>query len=295
MRGLGSPQLTSNIETDLTIEKTEAEMPTVKVGDINMHYEIHGEGEPLLLIMGLGGVAGMWWLQVPAFSQGYRVIIFDNRGVGQTDKPDIPYSVRMMTNDAAALLEALGIPSAHVYGISLGGLIAQGLALSYPDKVISLVLGATSSGGPYAVAPSPEVSQQLLDMATLPPEKAVELFAQICFSPAFIESNPGRVAELLEKGMETPASSPVGYRRQWEASMRFNAYDQLPQIKAPTLVIAGTDDRLLPAENSRILASRIPNAELVLLDGLGHGYAWEADEKSNQIVLDFLRRHRCSR
>jgi len=267
-------------------------MPIVKVGDINMYYEIHGQGEPLLLIMGLGCVSAMALLQVPAFSQEYQVIGFDNRGVGQTDKPDIPYSVRMMTNDAAGLLEALGIRAAHVYGVSLGGLIAQGLALSYPDKVISLVLGATSGGGPHAVAPSPEVLQQLLDMANLPPEEAIRVFAQICFSPAFLESNLGRIAELLEKGMETPASSPVGYRRQLEASMRFNVYDQLPEIKAPTLVIAGTEDQLVPAENSRILASRIPNAELVLLDGLGHGYGWEADEKSNQIVLDFLKRHR---
>ena len=123
------------------------------------------------------------------------------------------------------------------------------------------------------------------------PITPAKVAASLLFSTAFVESNPGRFRELLAKGMESPAS-PQGFRRQAQATMSFDTFGQLPHIQVPTLVIAGTEDSILPAENSRILASRIPNAELLLFEGVGHGYVWEAADKANRAVLDFLRRQR---
>ncbi len=266
-------------------------MPTARVHDINIYYEARGEGEPLLLIMGLGGGSSMWWHQVEAFSEEHRVVTFDYRGVGRSDKPDIPYSVEMLVGDTVGLLESLEIGSAHIYGLSMGGMIAQEIALRRPEMVTSLILGATSCGGSHAIAPSHETLQALFGSLTLPPAEAASAVASLIFSPAFIESSPGQIKEMMARGMESPPS-PHGFRRQAEAIAGFDSYDRLGEISVPTLVIAGTEDRLLPFENSRVLASRIPDAELALLDGAGHGYIWEVADEADRIVLQFLRRHR---
>lgn len=266
-------------------------MPKVRTGDIDIYYEVLGHGEPLVLIMGLGGGSSMWWQQVAFFSQEYRVITYDSRGVGHSDKPDIPYSMDMLVDDAAGLLEKIGINSAHVYGVSMGGMVAQELALRYPEMVASLVLGATTCGGAHAVAASPEALERLLGIMSLPVEEVVEVSTSLTFSRGFIERYPGRIREWLAKGAESPPS-PLGFKRQAEAASGFDTYERLPRIRIPTLIVAGTGDQLIPAENSITLASRIPNAELVLFEGAGHGYLWEAEEQANQVVSDFLTRHR---
>jgi len=268
-------------------------MPTARVGDINLHYEVHGEGEPLLLIMGYGADSNWWYLQTAAFSQEFKVIPFDNRGAGLSDKPDASYTMRMMADDAAGLLDALDIGAAHVFGVSMGGMIAQELVLHHPEKVMSLILGCTMPGGHNAVPPEPESLLFLLDFErtkSLPLEQQVEELLPYLFSRGFLERNRDHVGEFIARAFEHP--TPIhGYRRQSEAFMGFNVYDRLPEIKVPTLVIAGTADRLVPVENSEILASRIPDAELVVLENVGHSFTGEAPEESNKAVLDFLRRH----
>ena len=269
-------------------------MPTEKVGDINIYYEIHGEGEPLLLIMGYGANSRWWDPQIPVFSQEYQVVAFDNRGAGQSDKPDIPYTMEMMVGDTAGLLEVIGIDAAHVYGASMGGMIAQEFTLRHPDRVISLILGCTTPGGRNAVMPDEEAMTFLFDHdhrkgMTLE-EQARELLPFL-FSQEFIDRSPKFIDELIA-GMLEYVTPLHGYQRQGEAIMGFNAYDRLPEIKAPTLVMAGTADRLIPVENSRIIASRIPGAELVIFENMGHGFLGEAVEEANKAVLDFLRRHR---
>jgi len=267
-------------------------MPTVKVGDINIYYEIHGEGEALVLIQGFGGSSGQWYREIPGLSREYRVVAFDNRGTGRSDKPDIPYTMEMMAQDIAGLLEAIGIDAAHIYGASMGGMIAQEFALRYPERVISLVLGCTLCGGTHAIMPDGEVMTVLFDMERMkrltPEEGARELLPFLC-SQEFIDNNPDIVEQWIAKAVEyvTPLH---GYQRQAEAMMFHDTYDRLPQIKAPTLVISGTADRLVPFENSRVLASRIPSAELVFLENVGHGF-FGAEEELNKAVLDFLRRH----
>ena len=265
-------------------------MPKVRVADISIHYETYGQGEPLVLIMGLGGGSSMWWRQVAFFSPDYQVIVYDSRGVGRTDKPDIPYSMDMLVGDAAGLMERLGIASAHIYGVSMGGMVAQELALRYPKLVSSLVLGATTCGGGHAAMPSQATLQKLFGIMTLSPDEAVKVSTSVTFSPTFIERHPEKINEWLIKGAESPPS-PLGFKRQAEAVAGFDTYDRLQRIIAPTLILAGTADQLIPSDNSRVLASRIPNAKLVLFEGAGHGYLWEAEEAANQTVRDFLRQH----
>lgn len=269
-------------------------MPTVKVNDISIYYETHGEGEPLVLVMGLGGPLEWWFLQIPEFSRHYRVIAFDNRGSGRSDKPDIPYTMEMMANDLAGLLDALGISSAHIFGISMGGMIAQHFALLYPHRVKTLILGATTPGGSHAVSPDAESMKVLFDlerMQSLSPEERFREMLPFIFSQDFIHRNQSVMREIAVR-MSQHITPPHGYMRQAQAIMGHDTYDRLPEIKAPTLVIAAEEDRIVPVENSRIIASRIPGAELVLFPKAGHGFNIELAEEVNRAVLDFLRRHR---
>jgi len=265
-------------------------MPTVKVGDINIYYESHGKGEALLLIMGYGANSTMWGLQIPAFSQEYRVISFDNRGTGQSDKPNMPYTIKMMADDAKGLLDAIGIDSAHVCGVSMGGMIAQELALNYPDRVKSLILGCTFCGGTKAIPPTPEVQALLGGMGELPVEEQAREMAPLLWTQEFIDKNPVALELYVAIAAKYP-TPPHGFACQEQAIMAHDTYDRLSRIKVPTLVITGDADRIIPAGNSKVLASRIPNAELVILKNACHGFFGEAVEETNRIVLDFLRRH----
>lgn len=271
-------------------------MPAVKVGDINIYYETHGVGDPLVLIMGYGASSRWCIRQIPAFSQEYKVILFDNRGTGQSDKPDIPYTMEMLAEDVAGLFQAIDIEAAHVYGISMGGMIAQELALRHPDKVISLILGCTIPGGSNTIMPDEEAVKILFDMERkkqLTPEEQVREALPFLCSQQFIDANPEITEELVLNMLEFITPLHV-YRRQGEAIRRFNAYDRLHRITAPTLIMVGTGDRFAPVDNSRILSSRIPNAELILFDGAQHVFPWEAEQQANEAVLDFLKRHRRS-
>lgn len=271
-------------------------MPVAKVGDINIYYETHGKGEPVVLIYGYAGHSGLWFQQVPVLSKKYRVIAFDNRGVGRTEKPDIPYTMAMMAGDVAGLLDMVGINAAHMFGISMGGMIAQHFALSYPQRVISLILGCTACGGMHMIQPEPESLAALVDFERfkkMTPEEVVKQAMPFCYSQEFIETNPDIIEERVAKQLEYPTPKR-GATRQAEAIMGHDTYELLPKIKLPTLVIAGDNDRLIPVENSRILASRIPGAELAIIKGAGHEFFIEAAEEVNKTVLDFLGSHKKS-
>jgi pimeloyl-ACP methyl ester carboxylesterase len=272
-------------------------MPTAKVSDINIYYEVHGEGEALVLIMGYTANTAWWGWEVPVFSQQYRVVAFDNRGSGQSDKPDVPYTMETMAGDLAGLLEAIGINAAHIFGVSMGGMIAQHFALRYPERVGSLILGCTTCGGPYSVVPDAEAMAVLADfehMRRLTPEERIREMIPFLVSQEFVDKNAGLLHDVIAKMMEHIA--PLhGAMRQAHAIWGHDTYERLPEIKVPTLVIAGDADRLIPVENSRILASRIPRAELAILKNMGHGFITEAADEANRAVLDFLRRHRGSR
>jgi 3-oxoadipate enol-lactonase len=269
-------------------------MSTAKVDDINIYYEIHGEGEPLVLIYGYSGHSRLWYRQIPVLSKKYRVIAFDNRGAGRSDKPNIPYTMSTMAKDIAGLLDVIGIDAAHIFGISMGGMIAQHFALDYPQKVISLILGCTFCGGVHSIQSEPESTAALFDferLSKMTPEEVTRQAMPFLYSREFIEKNPDIIEERVAKQLEYPTPGH-GAMRQAGAIMGHDTYDLLPKIKLPTLVITGDNDRLIPVENSRILASRIPEAEMVILKGAGHEFFIEDAEEVNKTILDFLGRHK---
>lgn len=262
-------------------------MPTVKVGDINMYYEINGAGPPLLLIMGLGSDLSAWMFQIPEFSKKYQVVAFDNRGVGRTDAPDKPYSVKMMADDTVGLMNALRIDVAQIVGVSMGGFIAQELALKYPGRVKSMALVCTAAKSlpkcnsiisGWSAAVSDEVSAKTF----------VQLGLPYLFTDRFFEDQ-----QMVQKAMEILSSNPYpptvhGYARQVTACIQHDTRARLKAITVPTLVLVGKEDNLLPVKLSEELASLIPNAKLVVLDGGGHGFTAEIPDKFNQAVLEFL-------
>lgn len=262
-------------------------MPTVKVNDINMYYEVHGEGEPLVLINGAGAGVELFYWRIPKFSREYRLILFDNRGAGRSDRPDMTYTTELMADDLAGLLDAVGIDSAHIYGTSMGGMIAQHFALRYPRKVRSLILAVTYCGGPHSIkGPFADMA----GMHELPPEEAVEAMIRWFVTEEFIDRNPDIFRQIIAFMVKHP---PVhsDLPKHTQAIATHDTYDRLPEIAAPTLVLAGDADRIIPVGNATILASRIPNAEPVILKNAGHMLIEAADEV-DRITLDFLKRHR---
>ncbi|MEE8398272.1 MAG: alpha/beta fold hydrolase [Desulfobacterales bacterium] len=268
-------------------------MPRVQIGDIGIHYEIHGEGEPILLIAGFTNSAGGWFMQLPALSKEYRVIAFDNRGTGQSDKLDIPYTMDEMADDAVGLLDALGIDAAHICGVSMGGRIAQCIAIRHPQKVISLVLACTGCGGPHDIAGDAEALKSLAPprqaQQRAPDEEEPGPWSNM-MSHQFVENNPDIMAQIMAVSLESPAP-PSTFKNHGRASRSHDSYDRLPEIKTPTLIMSGDADVIVPVENSRLLADKIPNSELVVFEGMGHCFKWEAAEAFNRTTLDFLGRH----
>lgn len=266
-------------------------MPHAHVNGVNLHYEVTGQGQPLLLIMGLGGPGAAWDPEfVRAMSQTHQVIIYDNRGTGRSDKPDEPYSIAGFASDAAGLLDALNIPRAHVFGISMGGMIAQELAIHYPQRVASLVLGCTTPGGKHAVAAPPESLKALQGRAGQTPEEAAREGWKLSFSDGFIREHRAELEAHLPR-MLAHVTPRFAYERHYQATMTLRVYKQLKEITAPTLVVTGRDDVLIPAANSEILAREIPGAELVIFDNAGHGFVTSAREPLLKVLTEFLDRH----
>ena len=267
-------------------------MPITKANGIDLYYEVHGEGEPLLLIMGLSLTSKSWFRTIPVLSKHYKVIVFDNRGVGLSGKPNSPYSIELMAEDARAVMDAVGIESAHVYGISMGGMIAQRLAIKYPERIKSLVLGCTTSGGEKHVQPGAEVSMLMLSRgsSTATPEEMAWATAPILYSQSFIENHREQVAEDVQKRIEIPVL-PYAYMLQLQACLAHDTYNEIDQIRVPVLVIHGDEDKLVPYENGVTLAEKIPNAEFLTIKGAGHIYVTEANDLVNKRVLEFLNNH----
>jgi len=262
-------------------------MPKVRVQEIELYYEIHGAGYPLVLIRGLGSNADHWYVQVPAFSKKYRLVIFDNRGVGRSDKPDIPYTMSMMAADTVGLMEALSIPKAHILGISMGGMIAQVIAIHYPERVNGLILSCTHCGGNRVVPPSNEVGRIFGELVLTGSEEANQKALECLFTERTLQEKPELAQRYQEVSKKFPPS-PKFLIHQWEAVRDHDSWEDLIKIQAPTLVITGSDDVLVPPMNSTVLAERIPNARLEIIQSGGHQFLVERAEAFNQAVLKFL-------
>jgi pimeloyl-ACP methyl ester carboxylesterase len=244
-------------------------------------YEMAGSGPPLLLIQGLG-YAGWGWEPITGpLATSYRVITFDNRGIGGSDAPPGPYDTATMAADAVGVLDELGIRRAHVMGASLGGMIAQMLALEHPDRVDRLILACTTPGGADAY-PLPAATLELIRTAAdLPYEEAVRRFT------ANALATTGPLEELVARRLSAP-QDPVAWQAQSAASLTHDTSARLGDVTAPTLVLHGTADRVVDPRNATLLVERIPGARLEWLDGLGHLFFWEAPERTVVLVREFL-------
>ncbi|MGZ8630372.1 MAG: alpha/beta fold hydrolase [Actinomycetota bacterium] len=247
---------------------------------VRLYHEPHGDpaAPPIVLLEGMGGDIPGWRRNVPHLAAELMVVAYDFRGNGASDEPVGPCTMITFVDDTIALLDALDIERAHLYGQSFGGMVAQELVLAHPGRVRTLVLAATHCGGAHVV------------LAPSEPVPKAEPWRSL-YAPGFPDAHPEHVTDDLRVGAARPRH-PDGGRRQWEAMQGFDAFDRLPGITAPTLVLHGTDDRLIAPGNAELLAMRIPGAELRLLEGAGHLYHSEQAEAADEAVLDFVRRHR---
>ena len=273
----------------------------VRVDDVNLYYEIYGQGDPLVLIAGTGISCAPWRVfQVPEFSRHYQVVIYDHRGLGRSDKPDMPYSTRLFAKDCASLMDALAIPKAHIMGHSMGGRVAQWLALGHPEKVRSLVLSGSGSG---------KYRDDIEDYPRgVPIESCVELIEKgyekyqhdhwgpgFMFTDEFVRERPEVVKKFQDLIVEEVPPLKC-YLRHVIARQCHETTELIDTITAPTLVIVGSKDTREGGTgnhvaSSKVLAERIPGAELVIVDGGKHGYLREMPEKGHPPILDFLRQH----
>ncbi len=265
-------------------------MPWTENNGVKIYYEIEGDGEPILFFSGVGGGTWSWYKQLPYFTRNYEVIVFDNRGAGKSDKPKQPYSMNDFVDDGVAILDKLGIWKTFVVGVSMGGMIAQSFAVSHPKRVRGLVLGATHCGGSERIPPEPEVLACFMDNEGLTDEEIIEKNTRILFSANFLLKHPTEVEEYKRVQLQAGVQPQYALENQLMAIRNFSCCHMLHHISAPTLIIAGSDDILVPPENSRILNERIENSKLVILPDVGHAIHVEAAEKFNIMVDEFFKR-----
>jgi len=265
-------------------------LPKIKVNDIDMYYEIHGDGFPFVMIAGMGVSLDSW---TPAllerFSNSFKTIVFDNRGVGRTDKPDIPYSIKMMADDTIGLMDVLNIKRAHIFGHSMGGAIAQEIILNYPERVEKFVLCSTDCGGSKAVWAPVEIIQPLVtDTEALTVEEIIHIMAPVLVTEDTIKNKPELIEEELRRYLKirTPFYS---LKRQVVATGQFNSYRRLKNINTPTLIMHGKKDIATPPQNAEILTNSIPGAKLVLFDNAAHAIFYDNPEKFVNTLLEFLK------
>ncbi len=266
-------------------------MPYCSCNQIELYYEIYGSGFPVLFISGLGGGSWSWKKQVSYFSSNYQTIVFDNRGAGQSSKPEGPYTMEMLALDAVHLLHSLQVQEVFVIGISMGGMIAQELSLLLPHRVRALVLGCTHPGGKLQVLANKEVYRKLTHNEGLSKEELIEKNISLLFSKNCIENHPEIIEEFKKEMLDLPMQPAHAFQAQMSAIQNFDCSDRLSKIQVPTLVLTGTDDILVPPENSHILADQIPNASLEAFSGVGHVIHLEDTQRFNELIDSFFQRH----
>jgi 3-oxoadipate enol-lactonase len=261
-------------------------MTLLDVGDIQLDYERGGSGPPLLLIMGMSGTALHWGEPfLSALREDFDVIAYDHRGVGRSTRLDGHLSIAQMAKDAAGLLDALGIDSAHVAGISMGGMIAQDLALERPELIRTLTLGCTYCGGEGSALASNEVGQRLFEgMQSGDRLLALRAAWEVNVSAA-VADDEELYASFLEIGERRAVAWAVAMA-QAQAIFGHDTNQRLKELAMPTLVIHGTEDQMLPVGNGRMIASLIPGSQLEIFDGVGHLFFWERPERSAELIRE---------
>jgi len=259
-------------------------MPRVDAGKAELHYERAGVGEPMLLIQGMSATHLAWGRPfLSRLEKSFDCIVFDNRGMGLSGEAQMPFAIADLAGDALGLLDALEIESAHVFGISMGGMVAQELALSHPDRIRTLTLGATYCGGPNGTLMDPEDLQRLgAAFAARDPAQVHRAMWEINLSPGFREDD-SRFAAFEEMATALPAPAPV-IVQQMQACGAHDTSGRLGRLAVPTLVIHGTADRLLGVGNGREIADLLPAPRLELLEDVGHLFWWEQPERTATLI-----------
>ncbi|TET12410.1 MAG: alpha/beta hydrolase [Candidatus Thorarchaeota archaeon] len=276
----------------IEIKKREViDLPYATIGDIDIYYEIHGptDAPPLVLIGGWASYRWIWFRQIPIFREKYRCVVFDNRGAGKSSKPDYPYTIEMFADDTVGLMKALDIDNAHVLGISMGGLIAQQIAISYPEKVRSLIIASSHFGGPNQIRMDDKTMALLIALPTetISKEQAREMRYRATFSTKFLQENRS-VIEQIDGWAEKHPAPLYAQVRQSSAVGEFNSESELKQISASTLIIHGDSDCAVPPRNGELLAENISNSKLILIEGGSHFSIIEKYEEFNNAVMNFI-------
>lgn len=268
-------------------------MPIAKADGADIYYEVIGQGEPLVLIQGYGHHLLHWGALPQEFVKiGYQVVVLDNRGVGRSTTAEGPLTIATMAEDVCRVMDAAGLGRASVFGVSMGGMIAQVFALNHPDRLNALVLGCTGPGGTHHIQPDPEGTRILFDyeyLKGMAPEKRSEAIFGFFCSEEYLQSNPEALKYYHTVTTQYPTPTAV-FAQQADAMLKEDTWERLPSIKAPTMIITGTADRIVPFKNSELLEERIPGAELVLLQDKLHGFFIEAMDSTRIFVNGFLKR-----
>ncbi|GAC1446552.1 MAG: 3-oxoadipate enol-lactonase [Pyrinomonadaceae bacterium] len=262
-------------------------MAYAQIKDLQLYYEIHGDGQPLILLPGIGTGAWTWFKQLPAFAQKFRTVIFDPRGVARSDKPKQSFTMRTLADDVAGLLEALSIEKAHVLGTSFGGFVTQEFAFAFPHKTASLILCCTSFGGMRHIPPAPEVLRAMTSSEGLGTKERIRRNLTPAFSTQFIAGQSNEFERFIKMRIDNPIADYT-YLNQLQSAMTFDAESRLAAIQSPTLVITGDQDKIVPPENSRNLAAQIPHAKLVFIEDGSHIFFVERADEFNRAVIDFI-------
>jgi len=260
----------------------------VEANGQRLYYEVHGEGEPVVLIGGWGDDVNAWAFQIPALAKHFKVITFDNRDIGRSSEATGSYSMKDMAEDTAGLLEGLDIRAAHIIGWSMGGAISQELVLRHPEKVRKLILAATmaqfSRFHCWLIEPMKFVKKNDSENRTF-----FELMLALCMTHEFLKKQEA-VEEFLREMEANPfPQSPEEFERQGHAINSFDALDRLHEVKTPTLVLGAEQDILTPPWAMRELAEAISGAKIEMLEGGGHGFFWEIPDAANDALLKFLK------
>ncbi len=264
-------------------------MPKANVNGININYTVEGQGDPLIMIMGLGSGQNNWRFQIGSFKKCYRTITFDNRGVGKSDKPAGPYTINMMVDDTVGLMDHLNIQKAHVLGVSMGGMISQELAINHPERVDKLVLACTFAKRDGVSGFSSEIDNAIEVYERASCDKASQRRLFGVFMDSVFNKWSYRVLILPLMKVAIRFFAPKGVAQQFEAVLAHDTADRLRLIKAPTLVLTGTEDRLIKPISSEVIANLVPKAKLVKVEGGSHGFNAEMRSEFNGEVLEFLR------
>jgi pimeloyl-ACP methyl ester carboxylesterase len=264
-------------------------MPVAHANGIDLYYEVHGEGPHLTLVEGLGYHTWMWYKQLPALSRHFQTLIYDNRGVGRSDKPPGPYTHEQNADDLAALLDHLEWERTHLLGVSMGGFIAQEFALKYPDCLDKLVLVATHFGGPNKLPEAVDVLWYFLPHSDVTPLEVAQKALAVTFAdPMWAQKHPEEAIEMAQRRSALPPAPIHAVVAQNQAGKAFNVEGRLREVTAPTLVIAGREDAVVPPRNAELLAAAIPNARLDVIPDASHLVFIEQAERFNRDVTDFL-------